>query len=299
MKKLILLLLSIFFLTGCFKRDTMEDINIYTTIYPLQMVTERLYGQYSNIESIYPNGVNIQLEKCEECDNLLYTLTEKQLSDYSKTDLFIFNSLLYEGNYIKTMFNNNKNLKIINATDNLNESDFYGLEEIWFDPSRLLTLARNIKNGFNEYIDNFYLKQDIENNFNQLKEDLDKLGSKLSDTTKNAENKIIVVGNDVFKFFEREKFGLTVYSLEENEKLNQKTISDVKTLIENGTIKYIYIRQYDEPNETIKNLIKDTDVEIIKLHMLTNLTENEISNKKDYFSIMEENIELLRKNLYN
>ena len=41
------------------------------------------------------------------------------------------------------------------------------------------------------------------------------------------------------------------------------------------------------------------DVEIIKLHMLTNLTENEISNKKDYFTIMNENIELLRKNLYN
>ena len=299
MKKLILLLLSIFLLTGCFKRDTMEDINIYTTIYPLQMITERLYGQYANIESIYPNGVNIQLENCEECDNLLYTLTDKQLSDYSKTDLFIFNSLLYEGNYIQTMFEHNKNLKIINAADNLNESDFYGLEEIWFDPSRLLTLARNIKNGFNEYIDNFYLKQDIENNFNKLKEDLDKIGSKLSDTTKNAENKIIVVGNDVFKFFEREKFGLTVYSLEENENLTQKTIDDVKSLIQNGTIKYIYIRQYDEPNETIKKLIENIDDEVIKLHMLTNLTENEISNKKDYFSIMEENIELLRKNLYN
>lgn len=299
MKKLLIIFLSILCLTGCFKRDDMENINIYTTIYPITYITERLYGEYSNIESIYPDGVNVQLENCEQCSNLLYTLTDKQLSDYSKTDLFIFNSLLYEGNYIQTMFEHNKNLKIINAADNLNESDFYGLEEIWFDPSRLLTLARNIKNGFNEYIDNFYLKQDIENNFNKLKEDLDKIGSKLSDTTKNAENKIIVVGNDVFKFFEREKFGLTVYSLEENENLTQKTIDDVKSLIQNGTIKYIYIRQYDEPNETIKKLIENTDVEVIKLHMLTNLTENEISNKKDYFSIMEENIELLRKNLYN
>ena len=41
----------------------------------------------------------------------------------------------------------------------------------------LLTLARNIKNGFNEYINNYYLKQNVENNFNQLKEELDKLGS--------------------------------------------------------------------------------------------------------------------------
>ncbi len=299
MKKLVLLILGILCLTGCFKRDTMEGIDIYTTIYPIQMVTERLYGEYSNVESIYPNGVNVQLKDCENCDNLLYTLTEKQLSDYSQADLFIFNSLLYEGNYIKPMFSNNKKLKIINATDNLNQEDFFGLEEMWLDPSRLLTLARNIKNGFNEYVDNYYLKQDIENNFERLKEELDKLGADFSSMTKNANNKILVVGDDVFKFLSRDKFGLTVYSLEENENLNQKTISDVKTLIENGTIKYIYIGQYDDPNETINSLIENTDVQIIKLHMLTNLTENEISNKKDYFTIMNENMALLRKSLYN
>lgn len=295
MKKIILVL-CILCLTGCFKRDTMEGINIRTTIYPITYVTERLYGEYSNISSIYPNGVNIQLEKCEECDNLLYTLTDKQLTDYSKTDLFIFNSLLYEGEYVKPMFENNKNLKIINATDNLSEDDFYGLEEIWFDPSRLLTLARNIKNGFNEYINNYYLKQNVENNFNQLKEELDKLGSKLADTTKEATNKIIVTNDEMFNFLSRDKYGLTVYVVNENS--SNKTISDVKSLIESNKVKYIYIKQYDEPNETINNLIEGTDIEVIKLHMLTNLTENEISNKKDYFTIMNENIELLKKNLY-
>ena len=297
MKKIILLLLSILCLTGCFKRDTMEGINIYTTIYPITYITERLYGEYSNIESIYPNGVNIQLEKCDECDNLLYTLTDKQLTDYSKTDLFIFNSLLYEGEYVKPMFEKNKNLKIINATDNLSEDEFYGLEEIWFDPSRLLTVARNIKNGFDEYINNYYLKQNIENNFNELKEELDKLGSKLADTTKEATNKIIVTNDEMFNFLSRDKYGLTVYVLNENS--SSKTISDVKALIDNDTINYIYIKQFDEPNEVINNLIEGTNVEILKLHMLTNLTENEISNKKDYFSIMNENIELLKKNLYN
>ena len=286
MKKIILVLLGCFCLTGCFKRDSMEDINIYTTIYPLQFITQALYGDYSNIESIYPNGVNVQLEKCTECD-LSYTLTEKQISDISKTDLFIFNSLLYEGDYVKEMLQNNKNLKIINANDNLVESEYYGLEEMWLDPSRLLTLARNIKNGFNEYIDNYYLKQEVENNFKELKEKADKLSAK------------IVTNDDMFKFLEKDKYGLKVYSLEENENLNQKTISDVKSLINDGTIKYIYIRQYDEPNETINNLIKGTDVEIIKLHMITNLTENEISNKQDYFTLMEQNIELLKKSMYN
>lgn len=297
MKKLLIIFLSILCLTGCFKRDDMENINIYTTIYPITYITERLYGEYSNIESIYPDGVNVQLENCEQCSNLLYTLTDKQLSDYSKTDLFIFNSLLYEGKYVEPMFKNNKNLKIINATDNLLENEFYGLEEIWLDPTRLLTIARNIKKGFDEYIDNYYLKQNIDNNFNILKEELDKLGARFADLTNSADNKILVTNDEVFNFLSKEKYGLTVYVLNENS--TQKTIDTVKNLINEGKVKYIYIKQYDEINDTINNLIENTDIEVIKLHMLTNLTENEISNKQDYFTIMNQNIEELKKQLYN
>ena len=275
----------------------MEDITIYTTVYPVEYITKKLYSNYGTIKSIYPNGVSIQLDPCTECSNLNYTLTDQQLIDYSNSNLFIFNSLLYEGSYAEAMFKNNKELKIINATDHLTSDEFYALEELWLDPSRMLTLTRNIKNGFNEYISNYYINQDIENNFNTLKENLDKLGSKLSTLTKEATNKTIVVGDDVFKFLSKDKYGLTVYSLEENN-LNEKTISDVKSLIDNGKIKYIYIKQYDEINDTIKKLIEGTTIQVVELHTLTNLTENEVSNKKDYFSIMNENMELLKKGLY-
>lgn len=299
MKKILVLLFCLVCLTGCFKRDTMEDITIYTTVYPLEYVTNRLYGEYSEVKSIYPNGVDVQLKPCSDCTDLKYTLTDKQLEDYSQANLFIFNSLLYEGSYVTKMNALNKDLKIINATNHLIEDEFYGLEEIWLDPSRLLTIARTVKTGFGEYINNYYLKQDIENNFQTLKEELDKLGSKLSELTKDATNKNIVVGDDVFKFLSRDKYGLNVYSLEENENLTSKTISDVQTLIQSGKVKYIYIRQYEEANDTIKKLIKGTDVEIISLHMLTNLTETERSNKKDYFTIMNENFDLLKKGLYD
>lgn len=300
MKKVlkVALIAIILITTGCFKRDTMEDINIYTTIYPIEYITQRLYGDYGKIESIYPDGVNIQLDK-NNIDNNLYTLTEKQLSDYSKTDLFVFNSLLYEGNYVEEMFKSNKNIKIINATDHLTQEDFYDLEEIWLNPSRLLTVSRNIKNGFNEYVTNYYIKQDIETNFEKLKEELDKLDSKLSQTCKNADNKIIVASDDVFKYLSKDKYGLTVYSLEENDNLNTKTISDVEELIKSGKIKYIYIKQHEEANETIKKLIKGTDVKLLEFHMLTNLTETERDSKKDYFSIMNDNIDLLKLSLYN
>lgn len=299
MKKIIGILLCVFCLTGCFKRDTMEDITIYTTVYPLEYIVNRLYGEYATIESIYHSGVNVQLKNCQDdCSDDLYRLTDTLLENYSKGDLFIFNSILYEGNYVKPMRGYNHKLKIINGTEKLSIDEFFGEEELWLDPSRLLTVARKVKDGFSEFITNYYLKQNINNNFESLKEELDKLVSKLAQLTNNATNKNLVVSSDVFKFLSKDKYGLTVYSLEENDNLTAKTTSDVKALIESGQVKYIYIRQYEEVNNTIKNLIEGTDVEVIELHMLTNLTENEKSNKKDYFSIMNENMELLKKGLY-
>ena len=63
MKKLkILLLVSLsFLLTGC-KQDDFEDINIYTTVYPIEYITNYLYGEYSNINSIYPDGQAAEAE---------------------------------------------------------------------------------------------------------------------------------------------------------------------------------------------------------------------------------------------
>ena len=71
MKKfsLIILIVFLFCTTGCIKRDTLEDIDIYTTLYPIEYITDRLYGTHSNIYSIYPNGVDV--ERYELTDKLM------------------------------------------------------------------------------------------------------------------------------------------------------------------------------------------------------------------------------------
>lgn len=57
----------------------------------------------------------------------------------------------------------------------------------------------------------------------------------------------IVVDNDMFKVLS--KYGLNVISLEENDNLTDTTINEVKKLINNGSIKYIYSSK-EETNET-------------------------------------------------
>ena len=43
----VLFILIILATTGCFKRDNLEGIEIVTTVYPLEFVTDYLYGEHS------------------------------------------------------------------------------------------------------------------------------------------------------------------------------------------------------------------------------------------------------------
>ena len=87
-KKLLIMsllsIITIIFTTGCLDNDNLEGSNITTTVYPVEYLITRLYGEHSNISSIYPNGTDITE----------YKLTNKKLNDYSEnTTLFIYNGL--------------------------------------------------------------------------------------------------------------------------------------------------------------------------------------------------------------
>ena len=285
MKKFIcfLCLLSCFLLTGCIKRDSMEDINIYTSVYPIEYITTRLYGENSRVSSIYPDGIVYSL----------YTLNDKQIDDFSNSDLFIFNGLSSEKDYLRPMLNDNPDLKIIDATLSMEYSTYQ--EELWIDPSNALMIARNIKTGLNEYINNHYLKNDIEKNYESLKIDLSNLSAKLNLVSSSSNDPTIVVSSDAFKFLER--YGYTVLSLDENN-TNEKIVADVKARIANGSTKHIFVIKDLDVNPITQSIIDETGVAKLEFHSLSNISENERNSKKDYISITNDNISLLKQELY-
>lgn len=287
MKKLlsILLLFSLSInLTGCLKLDSMEDITIYTTNYPSEYITQRLYGDYSEILSIYPDGVDIND----------YELTEKQTEDYSSADLFIYNGLSNETDYVEQMRKNNKNLKIIDTTLSM-EYD-YSIEELWLDPSNFLMMAQNIKTGFGEYIDSYYLINEIEEKYEELKIEASNLDAKIKEIVTNGDSTIVVASDNLFKFLE--KYGLTVYSLDEDNDNLTATYNTVVDLVNKGTVKYIFTISNTEVNDTVQKLLDETNIETEQWHTLGNLTEEERNNNEDYFTIMNSNLELLKNELY-
>lgn len=287
-KKIIILFLisCLFTITGCsIRRDTMENINIYTTSYPIEYITNCLYGTHSKISSIYPRGVI----------NKNYSLTDIEIKEYSKGNLFIFDGLGKEQSYINTMLSNNKKLKIIDATKTIDY--IYGEEELWLNPSNVLMAAKNIKDGLDEYISNTYLKNNIEENYKELELTISKLEAKIYLMVEECDNSNIIVSNDSLKFLE--KYGLKVYSLEETNNFTDKVKENVNSLVNSNSVSYIFMLNSDEKNDYINSLESTGKVKLVYLNDLTNLNENEIKDNKDYVSIMNDNIDLLRAELYN
>lgn len=279
MKKIKYLLIPlILILTGCFNNKSMEDITIYTTNYPIEYITTQLYKDHSTINTIYPNGVDMNK----------YKLTKTLINKYDDNDMYIFNSLTNEKNYVKQMRKNNPKLMIIDVTSDIKYD--YSVEELWLDPSNLLNLANNIKKGFVEYIkNNPVLIDEINNNYNELKISLTDLEAKYREELLYKENKTIIVSNDMFMFLE--KYGLKVISLDkDNENYNDNLIQ-AKKLLYNGDINKIFVPD----NEKLDNDIKKLNFNIITLNTVSVLTEEQ-RESSDYISLIEENLETIKNN---
>ena len=288
MKKIKLLLIPLLLIvltTGCFKKDNLEGIEIVTTAYPYEYVTNILYGDHSLVTSIYPDGTDITS----------YKISKKVIKDYSKKELFIYNSLNNDKDLAKDLLSYNKNMLIIDATNGMETT--YGEEELWLNPSNLLMIAQNIKNGLNEYITNNYLKKQISNNYEELKVSLSELDADIKLTAENATRKVIVVNNDSLKYLE--KYGFTVISLDDStNSISDKTVTDIKNKIKNGEINHLFILDKTTNSDTFNQIVNDTGINTLTFKRLDNITDTERDSKEDYMTLMNYNIELLKSELY-
>ena len=289
MKKIKLILVFIimisitFITTGC-TIDDMDDISIIVTNYPNEFIVDKIYSSHSTIKSIYPDGVNMDE----------YKISKKQKQEYANYDLFIYNGLIdYERSLAVELLDINPNLKIIDTAYVLETE--YSPEELWLNPSSLLMMAQNIRIGLKEFTSSTILNKDIDTAYNDLKISLSELDADYRLASKDATNKKIVVADPALKYLE--KFNFEVYCVDADA--NAKTIDQVNQLIRTKQISYLYYFEGDELNKVAKQ-IKETnkDLKEIKLHKLSNLSDEQRKNNEDYISIMRDNLKELNKELY-
>lgn len=290
MRKTNYLLLIILFLipitlftSGC-TNDSMDNIEIIVTNYPNEYVVKSLYGDHATITSIYPDGVDIND----------YKISNKQKQDWSKKDLFVYNGLLEkERNLAVDLLAINPELKIIDTAYVL-ETD-YSPEELWLNPSSLLMMSQNVRIGLEEYITSTYLQKEVDIAYDKLKIELSELDANYRVTVDSTNNSTIIVADSALKYLE--KFGLEVICIDSDA--TQKVLSDAENLIKTGKVSYILMFKGQKLNDNAKKLAdKYPDMNKLELHKLDNISDDERKEKHNYISIMNDNLELIKKELY-
>lgn len=284
--KIMLLVLGVFvlsFATGC-KKDNMEDIDIAVTNYPNEFLVDRLYGEHAKINTVYPDGVDIAN----------YKITSKQKQNYSDMELFVYTGLLEkERDLAGDLLNLNKDLKIIDTSYVLETE--YSTEELWLNPSSLLMMAQNVRLGLKEYITSNYLSKKVDKAYNKLKIELSELDADYHLTVENTDNKVIVTSDSALKFLE--KFNLKVICLDNDS--TEKDVEEVKKLADDGTINYIFTFRGEKLSPNAEEVIKyNNNIKKLELNKIDNISDNDRDEGKNYITLMNENLDLLKQELY-
>lgn len=280
MKKVIVLLMSLFLLTGCLEEEKLDKI-AYTTYYPLEFATNYMYKDFATVKSIYPNGI----------DTSKYTLTDKQKSIYASSDMFVYAGVTDEVKLAAEFLNTNQNISIIDGTKGLSYSS--EVCELWLDPSNYLMIARNIKSTLIDYANNVYDEEKIDKLYDELKIKISEIDVDLTMMGKNASNKNILVTNDSFNFLS--KYNINVISIKEGD---TKSINDAKKLINSGEIKYAYVLRGNTLSQEIETFIKNYNLEKTEIDSMYTITDEDKNNGNDYLSIMTENINKFKTELF-
>ncbi|WP_235991896.1 metal ABC transporter substrate-binding protein [Metabacillus schmidteae] len=299
-----------------------ETLKIYTTLYPLEDFTKKIGGDLVEVENVIPPGA----------DAHTFEPSTKDMVNIAEADAFIYSGVGFES-FAETAQESLKNedVTFINAGDGLELLEGHSEEEhahdeaeheeetehahdeaaheeehshdhgdtdphVWIDPVLSIQLAENIKNALTELHPEG--KETFEENFESLKTQLNELDESFSDVISHASKKEILVSHAAYGYWES-RYGIeqiSVLGLSPTQEPSQKELQTIIETAKEHDIKYIIFETNVSSNVT--DIVQsEIGAEALTLNNLETLTDEDIKNNEDYFSIMKKNLETLKKAL--
>lgn len=312
-------------LSGCGKTETVNKsdekdkgtLTVYTTIYPLEDFTKKIGGEFVEVQSIYPPNV----------DAHTYEPSTKEMITLADSDLFIYTGAGIEGFAEKaTEALKKEDVQILKAAEGIDliessHSDEHHEDEnehseeeehaeseaheeeghdhgdldphVWLDPVLSIDLANNIKNSLSELMPEH--ATEFETNFKQLKNELEKLDQEFTTTIESSKTKNLLVSHAAYGYWEK-RYGIEAIAITGLSPTQEPTQKELQAIIEESTehnIHYVIFEQNVSP-KIAKIIQEEIGAKSLTLHNLEAVTEENIKQKDDYFSIMRKNLETIK-----
>ena len=300
------------------EQETAENkLKVYTTIFPLEDFTKKIGGDLVDVESIFPPGA----------DAHTYEPTTKTMVDIAKSNGFIYSGVGIESSVQQieealakekvAFIDAGKGIELL-ATDHADEEAAHDHEDdahadehaahdhdhgdndphVWLDPILSITLAENIKNALVDL--NPEGKETFEANFQQLKTQLEDLDQSFTDIVSKSDKKEILVSHAAYGYWEK-RYGIkqiSVLGLSPTEEPSQKELKNIIETAKEHNLHYIIFEANVSSNVT--DIVQaEIGAEALTLSNLETVTDEDLKNNEDYFSIMKKNLETLETALSN
>lgn len=308
----VFLLLVSLILTGCNSAEQKTDketkenekLHIYTTVYPLQYFTKEIGKEYVKVDTIYPPGA----------DEHIFEPSQKDMMNLADSDLFIYVGLGLEGFVNKAEDTlKNEHVKLLPAGEHITGiheedlSDHDHEEEehdhgdhqhgdvdphVWIDPLYAKELALAIKDELSELLPQH--EAQLQENYRELALKLDQLNEQFLALTENVTDAKIIVSHAAYGYWEK-RYGieqLSVSGLSSSSEPTQKQLKQIISEAKEHGMEYIFFEQ-NVSSRLAETVQSEMNAEPLLLHNLSVLTDEDIKEKRTYFSIMEDNLKAL------
>ena len=281
------------------KKDA--QLEVYTTVYPLQYFAEQIGGETVSVQSIYPAGT----------DEHSFDPTQKEMMHLSDADLFFYVGLGLEGfveNAKKTL--SHEHVKLLSTADQIDktklmeghshesEEDGHDHAErqldphVWISPLLSIDLASAVRDGLVEQAPEN--KDLYDKNFETLQENLKKLDAEFTAMSEQAQSKTFFVSHAAFGYVAKEYQleQVSIAGLNTQNEPSQKELAKIVSEAKEANVKTILFEQ-NVSSKLTKVVQNEIGADSAVLHNLAVLTKEDIANGEDYFSLMKRNIEVL------
>nr|WP_288827250.1 metal ABC transporter substrate-binding protein [uncultured Clostridium sp.] len=294
-------------LSGCGRKkeaDNSGKLSVMASFYPMYDFAVKIGGDKVDVTNMVPAGT-------EPHD---WEPATKDITSLEKADVFVYSGAGMEHwaeDVLKTL--KNKNLTVAEASSGITlmkghereegesqeaESEEHGEFDphVWLSPVNAKKEMENIKDAF--------VKADPENeayyqaNYETYAGKFDELDKKFKDTLSPLPNKSVVVAHEAFGYL-CNAYGLTqmgIEGLSPDSEPDPARMAEVIDFVKENKVKTIFFEDLVSP-KVAETIAKETGAKTEVLNPLEGLTDEQLKDGDDYFSVMEKNLTVLKEAL--
>jgi len=303
--------------TACGDKDTdktesegkKDKLKINTTVFPLKSFAKEIGGDHVEVESIYPAGTDLHS----------YEPTQKDIIKASKADLFLYTGDNLDPVAKKVASTIKKEDKKLSLEDKIDKSqlltdqhshgedhDHKHDEEahhhggydphVWLDPKFNQTFSKAIKDELVKKDPEH--KNEYEENYKKLVEELKQIDSKMTDITKDKQGNAVFISHESMGYL-AERYGFIQKGVQNMnaEDPSQKALTKIVKDINDSGAKYI-LYEDNVSNKVTDTIRKETEAKPLKFYNMESLNKSQQQDKDlTYQSLMNKNIKNIDKAL--